>query len=327
MDEEVTVVVIDNGSGECKAGFAGNDAPRSVFSSIVGRPKVPQIMVGLDNNDVYMGSEAEQKKGVLKCTHPVQAGEVVDWDDMEKLWHYTLGVELKVSPEHHPILLTESPMVPRENRERMTQIMFEVFNVPCLYIQSTAVLSLFSGGRTSGVVLDSGYGISHSVPIFEGYAIPSGIEKIKLSGEDLTLELQKLLNQRGAASSMIGMRQDAAKKTFTTLAEIEQIRIMKESMTYCVENYEHALQESTESKACEKAYQLPDGSKIILGKERFACPEILFNPDLAERPDIAREGVQKYIYDSIMKCDEGIRRDFFKHIMLAGGNTLFPNIS
>lgn len=109
MEEEVTVVVIDNGSGECKAGFAGNDAPRSVFSSIVGRPKVPSVMVGLDNNDIYMGSEAESKKGTLKVTRPVQAGQIVDWDDMEKLWHYTLQVELRVAPENHPILLTEAP--------------------------------------------------------------------------------------------------------------------------------------------------------------------------------------------------------------------------
>ena len=133
MDEEVTVVVIDNGTGECKAGFAGNDAPRSVFSNIVGRPKVPQVMVGLDNNDIYMGSDAESKRGVLKCTRPIQEGEVVNWDDMEKLWHYTLQCELRVSPEHHPVLLTESPLTSRENREKMTQVMFEVFNVPCLY--------------------------------------------------------------------------------------------------------------------------------------------------------------------------------------------------
>ena len=136
MDEEVTVVVIDNGSGECKAGFAGNDAPRSVFSSIVGRPKVPSVMVGLDNNDIYLGADAESKRGVLRCTHPVQEGEVVNWDDMEKLLHYTLQVELRVSPEHHPVLLTESPLVSRENREKMTQVMFEVFNVPCLYVQN-----------------------------------------------------------------------------------------------------------------------------------------------------------------------------------------------
>ena len=102
---------------------------------------------------------------------------------------------------------------------------------------------------------------------------------------------------------------------------------MKETLTYCVENYDQAIQEATESKACERAFSLPDGSKIILGKERFCTPEILFAPELAERADIDQEGIQKHIYDSVMKCDEAIRRDFFKYIVLAGGNTLFSNIS
>lgn len=100
---------------------------------------------------------------------------------------------------------------------------------------------MYSGGRTSGVVFDSGYGISHSVPIYEGFTIPGGVEKIKISGEHMTQEMQKLLNQRGAASSMVGMRSDAAKKTFTTPTELEQLRIMKETMTYCVENFDFAL--------------------------------------------------------------------------------------
>ena len=108
---------------------------------------------------------------------------------MEKLWHYTLQTELRVSPEHHPILMTDAPQTSREDRERMTQIMFEVFNVPCLYVQSQAVLSLYAGGRTSGVVLDSGFGITHSVPIYEGYSIPSGIQRVNISGEHLTQEL------------------------------------------------------------------------------------------------------------------------------------------
>ncbi len=138
-----------------------------------------------------------------------------------------------------------------------------------------------AGGRTTGVVLDSGFGNSHSVRIFEGYAIPSGIERINISGEHLTAEMQKLLNSRGQSGAVNA--RDVVKKTFTTPAEYEQLRMMKESMTYCVENFEHALAESRESKACEKAYSLPDGSKIILGKERFSCPEILFQPQLSGR--------------------------------------------
>ena len=120
MDEEVTAVVIDNGSGTCKAGFAGDDAPRSVFSTVVGRPKVPGIMVGLDQKEVYVGEEAQQKRGVLKIETPIESGIVSNWDDMEKVWHHTLYSELRVSPEEHPILMTEASLNPKLNREKMT---------------------------------------------------------------------------------------------------------------------------------------------------------------------------------------------------------------
>ena len=130
MSEYVTAVVIDNGSGVIKSGLAGDDAPRSVFNTTVGRPKVPGIMVGLDQNDVYVGSDAIEKRNVLKLNNPVTNGLVTDWDDMEKVWHHTLYNELKVSPEDHPIMMTEAPLNPRENREKLTQIMFEVFGSP-----------------------------------------------------------------------------------------------------------------------------------------------------------------------------------------------------
>ena len=116
-----------------------------------------------------------QKRGVLRFGHPIENGIVENWDDMEKVWHHTLYSELKVSPEEHPILMTEAPLNPKENREKMTSIMFEVFNVPCLYVSVQAVLALYSNGRTTGVVLDSGDGVSHTVPIYEGYAIPHAI--------------------------------------------------------------------------------------------------------------------------------------------------------
>ena len=113
MEEEVTAVVIDNGSGMCKAGFAGDDAPRSVFSTIVGRPKMPGIMVGLDQKEVYVGEEAQQKRGVLRVEQPIEHGVGKNWDDMEKVWHHTLYSELRVSPEEHPVLMTEAPLNPK----------------------------------------------------------------------------------------------------------------------------------------------------------------------------------------------------------------------
>jgi actin-related protein len=144
-----------------------------------------------------VGDEAQQKRGVLRMEQPIDHGIVTNWDDMEKVWHHTLYSELRVSAEEHPILMTEASLNPKQNRERMTQIMFEVFNVPALYVSVQAVLSLYASGRTSGVVLDSGDGVSHTVPIFEGYAIPHAVQRILLAGRDMTEYLRELLRQKG----------------------------------------------------------------------------------------------------------------------------------
>jgi len=249
------------------------------------------------------------KRGVLRIERPIEHGIVKNWDDMEKVWHHTLYSELRVSPEEHPILLTEAPLNPKLNRERMTQIMFEVFNVPCLYVSVQGVLALYSSGRTSGVVLDSGDGVSHTVPIYEGYAIPHAIQRIHLAGQDMTNYLRSILSERGYS--------------FTTTAELEIVRDIKEKMCYAVTDFEGAMKESEESHACEKYYELPDGRKILIGNERFRCPEIMFQPSLA---GVDLEGVHKYCFDSVMKCDNDVRRDLFLNIILSGGSTLFDGM-
>jgi actin-related protein len=307
-----TAVVIDNGSGNIKAGLAGDDAPKSVFPSVVAYPKYEEAMVGMGHKEVLVGDEAQGMRGVMKLNYPIDHGIVNNWDDMEKIWQHTFAAELRVTPEDHPVMLTEAPANPKANREKMTQIMFETFNVPKLYISIQAVLSLYASGRTTGLVVDSGDGVTHTVPIYEGYALPHAVQRLDLAGRDLTEWMMKLLTERGEFRPV-------------TTAEREITRDIKEKLAYVALDFAEELEQAANGEITdlEQTYQLPDGNVITIGDERFRCPEALFDPSMI---GMEQMGMHTAAFQTVTDCDVDIRKDLYENIVISGGTTMFKGL-
>lgn len=321
-------VVIDNGSGNLKAGFAGEEKPRAFFPAIVGRPKYQKIMagsIGLGReeanirDDSFIGNKAQDYRGLLKLTYPIEHGVVNNWSDMELLWNNLYSQDLKTNAEEHPLLITEAPLNPKQNRDKMCQVLFELFNIPCLYISLQATLSLYASGRTTGVVIDSGDGVTHIVPTYEGFGLPTSIKRMDIAGRDITEQLVYHIRRMSGIS-------------FKSSSEFELVKSIKEK--YCFISKDPSKDEKLYSSAAYNQYlmsqnpsendlisnyKLPDGHILQLGPEKFRSTEILFNPQLIgdESP-----GLGQLTALALSKTDLDLRPTLYSSIILSGGNTL-----
>ncbi|XP_007436928.1 actin, clone 302-like [Python bivittatus] len=306
-EKEVTALVVDNSTRTCRAGFAGEDVPRTVFPSIVGWPRQQSATDGTARK-AFVGHDAQSKRDILTLKYPIENGYITNWEDMEKIWHHVFYKELQVAPEDHPVLLTERPMNSKDSRGKMAQIMFESFNTPAVYLAIQAVLSLYASGRTSGIAMDIKYDRMDAVPVSEGYSLPHCLLRMDVGGNDLTDFLMRMLNERGYRFNP---------------GEREIVEDIKEKLCYVALDFNKEMASATPS-SLEKPYELPDGQAITISTERFRCPEGLFQPTL-----LGRElcGIQETIFNTIMQCERDLRNIMYKNVVLAGGTSMYPGIA
>ncbi|KAH8860694.1 Actin-related protein 2-A [Schistosoma japonicum] len=216
---------------------------------------------------------------------------------------------MNIDPKHAKILLTEPPLNPLSNREKMVEVMFENYGFNALFIAIQATLTLYAQGLMTGVVVDSGDGVTHICPVYEGISLPHLTRRLNVAGRDITRYLIKLLLLRGYA--------------FNQTADFETIRQMKEKLCYVAYDVKQEQSLALDTTVLVKKYTLPDGRVIKVGGELFGAPEALFQPHLIDREGV---GISELLFNTIQAADIDTRPAFYKHIVLSGGSTMYPGL-
>ncbi|XP_060855730.1 uncharacterized protein LOC132933473 [Metopolophium dirhodum] len=301
-------IVCDNGSHSLKAGFSNDNFPRSIIPTIVGRPKYEKISTIPEYGEklLFTSESAIRNLDILDTICPIRNSIISDWDAMEKIWYHMYYEDLLVSPENYNILHTEVDMNLKSSREKLFEIMFELFNVPKTAVIPKSVLALYSSGRTTGLMVDSGYDYTQVMPIFEGCPLHHAVQTMSVGGWHITQYLIELLNKRGY--------------NFNSSKDFETINNIKEKLCYFALNFNFEKDMYTEEK--EKQYILPDGMVINVESEAFQSPEILFDP-LLFNIESKLGGIHNLIHRACSACDYKEQKNMYNNIILAGGNTMF----
>ena len=289
-------VVFDFGSLITKFGLSFEEEPKTILS-VVSRSPSSGIVTKIDEKP-KVGIET-----VDHLRHPIDHGIVTSFDDLETLMHYCWYTELKVAPEDHPLVVADGIVGPKANREKLTQIAFEHFNVPAFHTTIQHEFSMFYHcGQGTGVVLDLGAGVTWAVPLYQGYALPHAFVRLDLAGNNLDVIMEHMVDEKCAID----------RKT---------ARQLKEKYGYvCGLNYAAEVHLAMESPDLDKTVTLDDGNVVTLSKERFECCEALFQP---QRYGFGQQGIHENIYNACMKCDVEIRKDLFSNVIVTGGASKF----
>ena len=302
-DEKGKSIIIDNGTGNIKAALSGEEYSTIIIPSCIGYPKSSDFSYK-EKNDYVFGNDIEWMKKDLKIEYPINRGIIQDWDAMEKIWEHVF-YQLHSYPEECNVMLTQPIMNPKDQAEKMIQVMFETFNVPGFYITNPPFLSFYSLGKLTGLAVDSGESLTQYLAVLEGFELPWKRDLIEFGGKDLTEYFVRLLN------------------------EIKYIPIDKEkhiAEEAKVKACYVALDYQSELKYVEPfEYTLPDGTDIFIRDQRIKCCEALFNPSLTGVD--YDENIAEYCNKCIKSCDDDQRNDLYSNIILSGGNTMFKGFA
>merc|ERR1719348_2495594 len=279
-------------------------------------------MSTLGLKDTYVGSQAQTLRGILSISHPIKQGIVQDWDDLEAIWSHIWKAELKTEASNQPIIITQAPLSNERDEAKMAEILIEKHQVPAIFIANKSVMSLYGGGNMTGIAVDSGHDTTYIVPAYQGKPIQDASLVLKIGGKQVTEHLMNLLmNGKYSFPDDNFLLWRKKKKTkFTVSSRKEIIREMKEQYCYVSHNFEASL---SDTNFPEESVRLPDGNMIVMGKEKFTAPEILFQPGLASKKTC---GLGDLVYYSLMKCEENLRGELVSNITLSGGNTKFQGL-
>lgn len=305
-------IVCDNGSGFVKVGYGGDNFPLHIFPSMIGKPLMrfeEEFKGGVVLKDIMVGDECAQHRAMLEVSYPVENGIVRDWEGMKHVWDYTFYERLQCTPSEHKVLLTEPPMNPIANQKNMYDAMFETYGFQGAKVNIQAMLVLYAQGLLSGVVVDSGDGVTHCVPVWEGVVPPALIRRLNVAGRHMTRYLIKLLQVRGY--------------NLNRSADFETARQIKEELCYTGYDLEVEKRLALETTVLTREYKLPDGRVIKLASERYEAPEVLFQPHLI---DVDSVGLHDMLFNMIQDADIDLRPAFYQHIVLSGGSTMYPGL-
>lgn len=300
-----TPVILDIGEFSSKIGFGSENDPRHTFYTIVGQPKYTTVEMGFNNKTYYVGNEVSNSMGLYKINYPIKEGKIDDWKLFEYILDYVF-YQLKVDPTVVNVLYSYHPLITEEEQNELLRIFFNKYQVAGFYPVLDALLTMYSGGFQTGIVVEMGASANRIVPIYEGYILDHAVQLLRTGGTVIDNFMHNEVKNAGFCAE--------------TSVQKQIVRVLKEKACFCSLDYDEDLKNK---KHFRKEFQMPDGCMVELDEARFKVPELLFHPELF---NLEEKGLHEAILDCVELCDIDIRTDLLNNIFLSGGSSLFPQL-